>query len=454
MEEPAGALSSLGIDAGTLYLKIVHLRGDEVQETFFAEHGGRPLDLIKRELPRLQNGDLLRVGVTGALARAITEPLSLDSIETESCIIHAVKRRTPEVRNIIDIGGATLTLIRLNAGGELEGISRNSLCAAGTGSFLDEQAVRLGISYDALDTYAPVENPPPIATRCAVFAKSDLIHHQQQGKTRTECWSGLCQGMVRTLLNTLLKGRQLQGLTAVVGGVTLTREIVRRLKSLYGERIVAFEDGHLVGARGAALLATELLPPRRLEGISPHQRGRESRALATRPALRLARSRYPSWDVAESCTDGAGNEVRVSQVPGAGVLPGWLGIDIGSTSTKLVFADRDGRVVCDLYRKTGGDPLQATRLLFAGLQELGRRMGFGYEVLGCATTGSGRKMVGMVIGADRIVNEITCHVTGAAQVDPDIDTIFEIGGQDSNNMRKRNGKILDVAMNYVSAAWT
>ena len=454
MAKTPGFPPTLGIDIGSLYLKIVRFQDGQIRSSLYEEHQGQPFSLLSRALPRFLNGDPLRVGITGALAHTVADSLALRPIETESSLIRAVKQRAPDVRNIIDIGGASLSLIRLNASGELEGLSRNSLCAAGTGSFLDEQAARLGISYDDPDAMLSVEDPPVIATRCAVFAKSDLIHHQQKGRTRAECWSGLCQGMVRTLLNALLKGRRLQGLTAVVGGVSRNREILRRLMSLYGEGILHFDDGHIMAACGAALLARDTLHPSRLEKCHPEGRPRDRRELAMRPPLTLNRSIYPSWDVLESYTDEHGTEVRVSRVPPTGILPCFLGIDIGSTSTKLAVIDGQGDVILDAYRKTGGDPLEAVKLLFAALLDLGCRRRFSFEVLGCATTGSGRKMVGMIVGADRIVNEITCHVTGAARVEPGIDTIFEIGGQDSKYVRTRDGKILDAAMNYVCAAGT
>ncbi len=179
MAERSETLSALGVDVGSLFLKIVLLRDGAVLSSFYEEHKGLPSSLFKRALPRFLHEDPMRVGLTGALSNAI--------------------------------GNSNLTLIRLNARGELEGLSRNSLCAAGTGSFLDEQAARLGVCYAETNALPPVEDPPVIATRCAVFAKSDLIHHQQKGRTCAECWSGLCRGMVRTLLNTLLKGRSLRG---------------------------------------------------------------------------------------------------------------------------------------------------------------------------------------------------------------------------------------------------
>ena len=116
--------------------------------------------------------------------------------------------------------------------------------------------------------------------------------------------------------------------------------------------------------------------------------------------------------------------------------------------------DSDEKVLADIYRRTSGDPIQATKLLFAAVQELARRRNSEVKVLGAGTTGSGRKLVGHVIGADLVVNEITAHLSGATHVDPAVDTIFEIGGQDSKYICARDGRIFDSNMNYVCAAGT
>jgi predicted CoA-substrate-specific enzyme activase len=445
---------ALGVDLGSLFLKIVYLDPDgSAGPDLCLAHRGHPLQALKAALPQFLDGVALRLGLTGALAGPVAAELGLPPIDLVRATIAAVREAVPHARNIIDVGGGSVALIRLNAAGGFEGLTKNSLCAAGTGSFLDEQAARLSISYDDLAGLPRVDDPPHIATRCAVFAKSDLIHHQQAGRSRAECWAGLCQGTVRTFLGTLLKGRPLSGLTVMVGGVAQNPEIMRRLTDLYGDRIVALERPELSAARGAALLAETAVAPSRLLALREGRARGEERALASRPALRLTRSKYPSWEVEESYKDGAENEVRVTRLA-AGPTRCYLGVDIGSTSTKLLVTDETGEVLCDIYRKTGGDPIGATRKLFSALQELCGRRGVELTVGGAVTTGSGRKMVGLVIGADAIVNEITCHVRGAMRVDPTIDTIFEIGGQDSKYMRTKGGRIRDAAMNYVCAAGT
>ncbi len=444
---------ALGIDAGSLYLKVCLEDGNSTSETRYVAHHGHPVRALRETVSGLLNGVSLRVGLTGSLSEQIGEQLGVEPVDLVRAQVGAVRRVFPEVRNIMDVGGASVTLIRLNSSGEFEGMTRNSLCAAGTGSFLDEQATRLGVDYADLESYPSMDNPPHIATRCAVFAKSDLIHHQQDGRTRQECWTGLCQGMVRTLLSTLLKGRPLVGPTAVIGGVAQNPEIMRRLKQIYGDQVRSIPGSHVAAAVGAAGLAVTEVHPDFFHNLSESKARGNGSALSTRPRLELNLTQYPSWEVEESYTDGADSEVRVTSLP-SGKVQCYMGVDIGSTSTKLLLTDLSGEVLCDVYRKTAGDPIGATRKLFDALLELASRRGVEYDIRGCVTTGSGRKMAGLVIGADDIVNEISCHVNGAMHVDPEIDTIFEIGGQDSKYMRTRNGHIRDAAMNYVCAAGT
>jgi len=150
--------------------------------------------------------------------------------------------------------------------------------------------------------------------------------------------------------------------------------------------------------------------------------------------------------------DAEGSEARI-HAEITGVREVALGVDIGSTSTKLVALDAvTRRPLFDLYRKTAGDPIGAARHLFAGCYRI--LGGDSVEVVALGTTGSGRKLVGEVFGADTIVNEITAHGAGAVFFDPSVETIFEIGGQDSKYIRMEDGFVADVNMNYVCAAGT
>jgi len=446
-------MTRIGIDIGALFLKAVRLDADgNVLQTFYHRHHGEPSEALNEAFGQLNISQDDLLGFTGCNGEALAKTLDAPYRDVTLCQIDAVRRAGDDALSIMDIGGTSATLIQFDGGGKFVGYTTNSLCAAGTGSFLDEQAKRLEISYEDANNYPHNPAPPSIAARCTVFAKSDLIHRQQEGCSRVDMWSGLCRGMTQTLLGTLLTGRPLGGKTVVIGGVARNAEVIRWLEKSNPGLISVPVDPHLVAATGAARHAQR--PKRDLQALD-HGATRGGTMIARLPwPLTMEKSSYPSFATQESYEDEDGNEVRVTRWPGAGVVKIFLGIDIGSTSTKAVLTDDSCNVLADIYRKTSGDPIGATKLLFSAVRRLGDRMNSTLEVQGVGTTGSGRKIVGEVIGADAIINEISAHVAGAARTDPTIDTIFEIGGQDSKYMHLRDGHISDSNMNYVCAAGT
>lgn len=442
----------VGLDVGSLYVKGVLLSesGLKPDKKFFRPHQGDPATSVREafeELGVLNREIFLGVtGVNAGLLEGVKEPLN-----PVRALRAAVLAYLPGTRNIIDVGGCSVTLVRLDEEGEFVSYTTNSLCAAGTGSFLDEQAERLGVSYDETHRFGRIKDPPSIATRCAVFAKTDLIHRQQEGYSREELWSGLCKGMTNTFMQILLRGGRLEGKAVVTGGVALNEEIMRWLNDKFGDTIECFPEPVFAQAIGCALAADEapvILPG---ELVLKKTGGRKEGG--ARPPLVLRRTRYPDMSVPEEWLDEHGTEVRIHKRI-AGEIGVYVGIDVGSTSTKLALVDEKEDVVLDLYRKTSGDPIGATRLLFRAMQDIERRKSTSFKILGAASTGSGRRLVGKLVGADLIVNEITAHATGTLKVDPEIETIFEIGGQDSKYVYLKNGRMSQCNMNYVCAAGT
>jgi predicted CoA-substrate-specific enzyme activase len=445
-------LPRVGLDIGCLYVKAVLMRdsGSTPEEKYFEPLRGDPATRVEEVLRNL--GVLDRpalIGVTGANAGVLEGAVPV--LNPVRALRKAVLSRLPNIRNIIDIGGCSVTLIRLDEEGDFVSYTTNSLCAAGTGSFLDEQAGRLGISYEDTHSFQKIEAPPSIATRCAVFAKTDLIHRQQEGYSREALWSGLCKGMTNTFMQILLRGGRLVGPTAVTGGVALNDEIMRWLTEQFGTGISRFPDSVFAQALGSAMIATE--PPVVLKRDLIRRKTTERDAGRSRAPLVLEKTRYPDMTVPEEWLDESGTEIRIHK-PLLKEMNVYMGIDVGSTSTKLALVDDGEEVVMDLYRKTSGDPIGATRLLFSAMNEIERNKLVDFRILGAATTGSGRRLVGKLVGADLIVNEITAHATGTLQVDPEIETVFEIGGQDSKYMYLKNGRMSQCNMNYVCAAGT
>jgi len=453
----------MGVDLGALYLKIVVLdEKGEVLHNMYRPHNGRPFTTLQKALKEMKPGPVC-LCITGANTDLLVQA-GANEVDPVQATVKAVVHKLGPVRNIIDVGGGSLTLIELDEEGNFLNYMTNSLCAAGTGSFLDEQAERLGISYDELSSFPVIEAPPTIAARCTVFAKSDLIHRQQEGCTKEEMWSGLCRGLTNTILQTLFKGRPVEGKTVLAGGVGQNLEVMRWLDELTDAEMIHMPHAHTAGAMGAALLAMETEPEpddvlemlsEALGPIAKSQRPSQLPPPADRRPLELVHSKFPDFAVSEDYVDEDETEIRIARWPEKDEDARMsIGIDIGSTSTKCVLMDQHGEIRADLYRKTLGDPIGATKLLFKALRVISEKKGVDLNITSCGTTGSGRKLVGSIAGADAIVNEISCHVTGAMNIDPEIDTIFEIGGQDSKYMHTRSGRIHDSNMNYVCAAGT
>lgn len=448
-------VKKIGIDCGSLYLKVIGLdsRGDIVFSACIP-HRGEPVNRLKEIFEKISLQQEVEVNVTGKTSLPVSSYLGIEALDEIGAVIRGVNNYFSDILNIIDIGSGSLSLIRLTKEGEFLNYTTNSLCAAGTGSFLDEQAERLDINYEMLPEMRHIESPPIIATRCAVFAKSDLIHRQQEGYSKDEMWSGLCRGMVDTVKNTLLRGRPIKGKTVVIGGVIRNQEFLRWFKRSIHQELIIPENPHLIKAIGSAVQDGYRCPPDKLVFTKQIKRPDPKEEILRRPALLIEKTSYPLFDVPMEFKDDLGTEVRIHHVLKDTEIPCYLGIDIGSTSTKAVIMNEDDKVVVDLYRKTAGDPVAAVKALCIAMDELEGRFNLRFNFLGAGTTGSGRLLVGSLINADLIKNEITAHVTGAMKVDSSIDTIFEIGGQDSKYIHTKNGYLHNANMNYVCAAGT
>ena len=444
----------VGIDVGSLFIKIYGtIEGKLIKH--YSSHEGEYLNIIEKKILPHFKKDGSFVSVTGRYALSVSSKFGFSQVDYVTALIRSVLSFYPEARQIMDIGGGSVSLIYLDEEGRFKSYVTNSICAAGTGSFLDEQMRRLGLNYENIKEFSIIKDPPHIAARCAVFAKTDIVHFQQEGYTKEDLWSGLSRGMVTTIFQTLLKGKTLSGLTVVTGGVTLNKSVMYWLNRLLRTPIKSFELAPLSGAHGAFIVGEKkentnfmnFSETKTQVIFCNFQKNKR------RPPLQLNITFFPDERPLLNYITQEGTEVRI-HCNLEGVIPVFLGIDIGSTSTKAVLIDVNDRIIIDLYRKTLGEPVESTKKLFKAILDIEKKNNVKFKVLGCGTTGSGRKIVGKLTGADVIKNEITAHVKGALKIDSGIDTIFEIGGQDSKYIRTENGNIVDSNLNYVCAAGT
>jgi len=432
---------SLGVDIGSVSAKLALIKENGRAVRLDTEKiTANPRTAVNALLGRLSGefnpGEITGAGVSGSGKAVIPKELNWTEYSSSLAIASGLLHHHPDARTIIQIGGQSSLVIGLEDGLRKPWkVASNPLCAAGTGRFLEQQAYRLGIS---LDDFASLAlkcegSPPRIAARCSVFAKSDLIHLQQKGVPMAAMLYALCESIARMVAS--LKKGIFEEPVYLVGGVAANSAIVRALGEVLsarnGHRVpVIVPENHLyLESIGSALLSRD-----------------KSSSVAMLPEADV-RQRYfemPKLEVID--LPGNGAKRRIDEP-----CPGYLGVDVGSTSTKAVILDESGtEILAKNYLMTAGRPVDAVRQVFRNLLLDGADR---VKIAGVGVTGSGRYLVGSFIGADLVKNEITAQTRAAMEIDPEAD-IIEIGGQDSKLVIKRNGVVVDYQMNKACAAGT
>jgi len=445
----------LGIDIGSVSVKVVALDAysTHVVHKSWKRTNGRPLEVLAAELRQMLEilGDcnILSCVVTGSGQRLLTRLDGFHGKNEIICHARACWEAHPDVMSIIEIGGqdSKFIMIRRTKDGKpyVAEHGFNELCAAGTGAFLDQMAERLGVTIDEFSRMArDAKRAARMAGRCAVFAKTDLIHLQQRACPKDEIALGLCFALARNYLASVCRGRPVTPKVSLQGGVAKNEGVVRAFKE-----ILSLKDGDIVvpshhmvmGALGAALFAKdapqhETRISEIVERIDKTPRLVESEAML--PRLFPSEQRHTS-----ACTHVSIFSPEKKEV--------FLGLDVGSVTTKAVLVDADGNVVASSYVPTQGKPTDAIAQV---LRHLASQIPQGIRVARSVTTGSGRHLAKHLIKSDDAVDEITAQAKSTTFFVPDADTVFEIGGQDSKYIALKNGSILRFQMNRACAAGT
>ncbi len=412
------------------------------------------LELLRPILNHIPQQDLIYLSVTGSSGKLIAQKLNIPYQNEFRAIARAIGALHPEIRTVLEMGGDSSKYIILEPHADGAGIldyEVNGDCAAGTGSFIDQQASRLLYKIeDVGDIVLQAGKPANIAGRCSVFAKSDMIHAQQKGFQPPEILKGLCQAVVRNFKGTIIKGKAIIPPVTFIGGVAANKGIVQALRenlSLDEKSLIVPPLFNWMEAIGAALLSFEKsdCKPATLflqsfdNLLSNIKQFDRMEPLKIDKVVLLRNLAKP-------------DPISVTRKK----IPVFLGIDIGSVTTKLAVIDEQGNLIKGIYTKTQARPIEVVK---NGLQEIDSELGDTIIIQGVGTTGSGRELIGELINADTIKDEITAHKTGAMHIsrthtDKIVDTIFDIGGQDSKFISLEDGVVIDFAMNEACAAGT
>jgi predicted CoA-substrate-specific enzyme activase len=454
----------LGVDIGSVSISAALLSpAARVVALEYRFHKGKVRESLRELIQSIGPARIQGIGCTSA---ALPLLLNAQPFDPQVSLIAACRLFFPDARSIISIGGERFSLIRFDENGAYRGAKTNTSCAAGTGSFLDQQARRLGLAgiAELVDrAMASTGTPARISTRCAVFARTDLVHAQQEGYSLEEICDGLCRGLAQNIADTLLGGEAAAAPVVCAGGVSRNTAVIRHLEAILGTRILTHKDSPVFAAIGAALCRIEqagLSAPTALDADQLLPAEAESRHYYYEP-LDVSVEDAGQRPAEEKRLFSEGQfasvhhvEVELYSAGMHGALAVLMGIDIGSTSTKAIITDAGGEPIAGFYARTLGSPIPAVQALCAAIDDVGARRGVSFRFLGVAATGAGRKLVGAVVNADLVVDEISAHARAAYQLDPRIDTIIEIGGQDAKFTTMRDGVVTFSHMNTVCAAGT
>ena len=365
---------------------------------------------------------------------------------------------------IIDVGASNARFITNINSHEPVKFAINSECAGSTGSFFEDQMIRLGHSIeDFSDIIKTATTIPRISGRCSVFSKTDIIHRQQEGVATPDILLGLCYASVRNFKSSIVKNLEVASPIAICGGLSKNDGFVRAVRDIFDvEEVLVSDKSDCVAAIGASLIAADK-PGETIDSSKASlitcdalsDFGMSLPALET-PSMPIAYGDVIAGNAISSDTvtdsirsfDYHAVSTDSASVENCRILI--LGVDVGSTSTNLVLIDENGTMVFKTYLRTRGNPSAAIK---QGLFEIEEKFG-DVEFSRIGVTGSGRYLIGKELNTKRIYDEITAQAKSASITNPKVDTIFEIGGQDSKYISIHDGVITAFQMNKVCSAGT
>jgi len=421
------------------------IQGSPVQSTF---------DLLKELYEYVPEENVEGIRVTGSGSQLLAKLMGIYFENEFRAVAKGIRVFYPDVRTVFEMGGESSKYIRLEPTNEsrylgITDYSSSGDCAAGTGSFIDQQATRLLYRVEEVGPIAcGASCAARVAGRCSVFAKSDMIHAQQKGYTTDQILKGLCEAVARNFKSAIVKGRHVTKPVAFIGGVAqneAVRNAMAEAFKLNREELFVPELHAWMGALGAAMFESEEWKKRSFKRIHQLKQHTGKQTFACTDPLSMEKVKLLRDHVQDPPLPAHGAKIR-----------SYLGIDIGSVSTNLVITNEQGQLLHEIYLRTQGRPIEVVQ---KGLQEIEGIFGERLNILGVGTTGSGRELIGELIGADTVNDEITAHKTGSTHVCKmlgmeAVDTIFEIGGQDSKFIRLDKGVVVDFTMNEACAAGT
>ena len=434
----------MGVDIGSTTLKTVVLdeNGRMVFSRYVRHHAQiqEKLTEILAEIRNKCEARTVMAAMTGSGGMGISTALGLPFVQEVVAVAAALRETAPETDVAIELGGEDAKIIYFTGGLEER---MNGVCAGGTGSFIDQMAALMQTDAEGLNREAgQYREIYPIAARCGVFAKSDIQPLINDGATRADLAASVFQAVVNQTVSGLACGKPIRGHVAFLGGPLhflseLRAAFIRTLKLTEKTAIVP-ENSHLFAAWGAALQAEGT--PVALDSLIDALGRGVPLSMALKRMEPLFRN-HKEYEAFRSRHEKARvRRGRLEEYAG----DCYLGIDAGSTTTKLALIGREGELLWSFYRNNQGNPVRTAQ---TALKELAERLPKDARIARSCSTGYGEELMKAAFSLDEGQVETIAHVTAAAFFDPAVDCVLDIGGQDMKCIRLKNGAVDTILLN-------
>ena len=435
----------VGIDIGSTTVKVVVL--DEQNQVLFRSYERHYSKTRERACETLHSiedmlrGKEVKLVITGSAGLGVAKAAGLDFVQEVYATAAAVNTYIPDTDAVIELGGEDAKIIFF--GGALEE-RMNGSCAGGTGAFIDQMATLMNVTVNELDELSlKHEKIYPIASRCGVFAKSDIQPILNQGGRKEDVAASIFQAVVDQTVAGLTQGRELKGKIVFLGGpLTFLKGLRERFVEtlqLDEEHAIFPKDGDCFAAIGAALCSEEYAARPFEELLKLLEESRDATTVVdTMPPLFQSQAEYDAFVARHNASTPPQLDIHTY------IGDAYLGIDAGSTTTKMALIAPDGGLLYTYYHSNQGNPVS---VVLPQLKEIYKLCGDRITIKGSAVTGYGEDLIKNAFNCDLGLVETVAHYRAAAHFNPDVDFIIDIGGQDMKCFKIRNGAVDSIMLN-------
>ncbi len=432
----------LGIDVGSTTVKTCVLDEDfSVLHTSYVRHFSRVRECVLEEIEKVRTmSETYRVAITGSAGLGLAERGKIPFVQEVQAAYAAIRKRYPDADAAVELGGEDAKIIFLTGGTEQR---MNGSCAGGTGAFIDQMATLLDCTVDEMDKLSlSAERIYPIASRCGVFAKSDIQPLLNQGAKKSDIAASIFRAVVDQTVSGLAQGRRIKGTVLFLGGPLYflqgLRKAFRETLSLDEDHAIFPDDAPCFMAYGAAMSAITSREEKFEDIAARIAAARDGSAITVGKPLFASKQEYSDFIERHRRSDLAFE--NIFRYEGEA----YLGVDSGSTTTKLMLITPDDKILYSHYQTNNGQPLE---IVANKLRELYSLMGERIVIRGACVTGYGEDMLRAALKLDFGIVETMAHFKAALHFNPDVDFIIDIGGQDIKCFKVKNRAIDSIMLN-------